>query len=134
MQEQTYNIFVYGTLLYPEVRKALTLANYTTYPGILQNFERYCVKGEIYPAIKEERGKEVAGEVIELVSQRDKDVLDAFEGDEYLLQKVQIHAKSKQIDCYVYVYNPAYYWKMDDMLWKPENVSREEILRKYCGE
>jgi len=68
------------------------------------------------------------------VSESDKEILDIFEGDEYELKLEEIVAESGRISCHLYVYKPKYYWRIHNILWSPEAVSKKDILRRYCGE
>jgi hypothetical protein len=57
------HIFVYGTLLFPEIIKVLTGKELTSIDSILDNYKRFkIIDKEIkrpYPAIKKSRGDKV---------------------------------------------------------------------------
>jgi gamma-glutamylcyclotransferase (GGCT)/AIG2-like uncharacterized protein YtfP len=77
------NVFVYGTLLYDGVIKALLDKKLENRPAILKDYKR-CKKeipgGKSWgPAIIEEKGSIVKGRVVFDLNDRDLDIFDRFE-------------------------------------------------------
>ncbi|KAH8118220.1 hypothetical protein DFH11DRAFT_1503906 [Phellopilus nigrolimitatus] len=99
--------FFYGTLLHPRVLKRV-IGNDGTHlricPAILLEHTRHRIKECDYPGVvpyeksrelfnhdlaREERS--VRGNLVTGLSKEDIELLDVFEGDEYMRQKVQVH-------------------------------------------
>lgn len=86
------SIFVYGTLMAPEVLKVLIgRVPESMDPAILTNYVRHPVKNEVFPGmIPSNNDDETHGLLLQGLSERDVSRLDWFEGDEYVHQKVQV--------------------------------------------
>ncbi|EJD06972.1 uncharacterized protein FOMMEDRAFT_144792 [Fomitiporia mediterranea MF3/22] len=99
--------FFYGVLLHPKVLKRV-IGNDGTHlqicPALLLDHTRHRVKGRDYPGVVpyetsrqlfnhhlsiDERS--VRGNLVEGLSKRDIDLLDVFEGDEYVREKVKVY-------------------------------------------
>lgn len=76
-------LFVYGTLMVPELVEALTGSRPRSRPAVLEGFERRGVRGEVYPAVVPAPGGRVSGRVLDRFSASRLPFLDAFEGPEY---------------------------------------------------
>jgi gamma-glutamylcyclotransferase (GGCT)/AIG2-like uncharacterized protein YtfP len=76
-------VFVYGTLMVPELVEALTGQRPRARFAELEGFERRAVRGEVYPAIVPAPGGRVAGLLLDRLPTHRLAFLDAFEGDEY---------------------------------------------------
>ena len=76
-------LFVYGTLMTPELVEALTGLRPRSRPAVLEGFERRGVRGEVYPAIVPQAGAHVTGRLLDRLSSNRLAFLDAFEGPEY---------------------------------------------------
>ena len=84
------NIFVYGTLLSPEIITKLTGKTFKTTPASLSGFKKYCVKDCDYPAIIQMDDSFTSGMVLENVDDSSLNIISFYEGDEYIIQKVTI--------------------------------------------
>lgn len=89
------NIFVYGTLLFPEITKKLTGKSFKTLPAVLPGFKIYCIKERDYPAIFVENGSETKGKILLDVEDSDLQILSFYEGDEYKKEKVTVLINGK---------------------------------------
>ena len=84
------DIFVYGVLLYKDIREALLGKDYPTTEATLPGYTRKAVKDLPYPGLAEAPGEAVDGFVLEGVSIPDTTVLDKFE-EEYERRLVEVH-------------------------------------------
>jgi gamma-glutamylcyclotransferase (GGCT)/AIG2-like uncharacterized protein YtfP len=97
----TVNVFTYGSLMYAPVWEKVCVGLYPTRKLILRDFQRYCIKGESYPAVIPQPGASVEGLVYLDVTLADQLKLHQFEGDEYVFRHHQIDELS--IGFYEYV-------------------------------
>ncbi|KAK8967986.1 AIG2-like protein [Platanthera guangdongensis] len=85
-----HNIFVYGSLLADEVVNALLKRVPTCSPATLNGYDRYSIKGRVYPAILPAEGKKTYGRVILGVTDAELYILDTFEDEEYKRNTVEV--------------------------------------------
>jgi gamma-glutamylcyclotransferase (GGCT)/AIG2-like uncharacterized protein YtfP len=97
----TVNVFTYGSLMFAPVWDKVCVGRYATRKITLRDFQRYCIKGESYPAVIPLPGASVEGMLYLDVTQADQLRLNQFEGNEYVLRHHQIDGLS--IAFYEYV-------------------------------
>ncbi|CAM6085046.1 unnamed protein product [Calypogeia fissa] len=83
------NVFVYGSLLAPEVLTALLDRNPPSSPAVVKDFHRYSIKGHVYPAVLPVKGSEVIGKVLFDLTDKELEVLDEFEDVDYFKKTVE---------------------------------------------
>ena len=98
------HLFVYGSLLFPELVTALTGKSFGYMPAILNGFKRYRIKGCDYPAIVEESGAKVEGYLIENVDEKSLQILTFFEGEEYKKRQVVVSGSKERINTIIFVW------------------------------
>jgi gamma-glutamylcyclotransferase (GGCT)/AIG2-like uncharacterized protein YtfP len=87
---KTGSIFVYGTLTSPEVVRVLLGRELAAIrPARLEGYTRHPVKNFVFPGMIPCVGKSVEGCIYTNVSPLERNLLDWFEGDEYIRQTVQ---------------------------------------------
>lgn len=99
------NLFVYGTLMFPEVFTAVTGVEARGVRASLPGFARRAVLGEAYPAIAPRFGAQVPGVCYQQLPAHLLSALDAYEGPEYLRerQRVQCAGSVPRVAwCYVF--------------------------------
>lgn len=84
------SIFVYGTLLSPEITSKLTGKSFKMTPAVLPGFKKYCVKENDYPAIIPMDDSNTSGMVLEDIDDSSLNVISFYEGDEYVKKKVTV--------------------------------------------
>jgi len=75
-------VFVYGTLMYPIIVKALTGKTFDMEDAILTGFERHTLNVREKakpPAIRKKSGKNVAGKILKDVDSSSLEIFDNFE-------------------------------------------------------
>lgn len=129
-----YTMFVYGTLMFPQVRKALGVNVAKTEEATVYDYDCRYVTGEEYPAMFFSEGKKTSGLILYCLSQADKDAFDLFEGGEYVLTKVIAILKSNVMeDCFAYVYKPLFMHAISLEQWDVAKADVRAILNRYCG-
>ncbi len=98
-------IFVYGTLLFPEIVQRLTGKLFKNSPAVLSGFKRFQVKDSEYPAIIEFSGSKVDGIVLENVDEKSFQVLTFYEGDEYVCMEKSVLLGENEIVVKVFIWN-----------------------------
>lgn len=121
-------VFVYGSLLFPEVVEALTGTAFSVKEGFLPDFKRFAVIGADYPAIVYSKGSFVTGKILQHVDDRSLEILKFYEGDEYDCISAFIHTENETTKALVFV------WKGDKVQlnghWD-ENHFKETSLEDY---
>ncbi len=101
------HVFVYGTLLFPEILEGLTGRSFLTHNAELKNYKRMQVAEGDYPGVVEANGECVKGKLILNVDARSVEVLRFYEGDDYDCKILEITIDSKLVKASVFV------WKQD---------------------
>jgi len=84
------DLFVYGSLLFDDVFRAVTGRAAPRAPAVLEGYARYCVRGATYPAIVPEAGARTEGAVYAALDARAVRALDRFEGEMYVREQVEV--------------------------------------------
>ncbi|KAJ2981923.1 hypothetical protein NQ176_g1723 [Zarea fungicola] len=103
-----FTAFFYGTLMAPEVFFSVCYGTkapaeviqklHTFTPAILDDFGRHRVLGADYPAIVPEKGQSVRGFYVTGLTDANMDKLNHYEGDEYVLENVQVRLEGDGSD------------------------------------
>ncbi len=113
------NLFVYGTLLSPEIVRSLTGKKFLSTPAKLQHFKRYIVKSCDYPAIIPFTDSVIMGMILENVDADSLKLIEFYEGDEYTRKKVIAIAGEKEMAVY------AFLWKSETHLLEEKDWDLE---------
>lgn len=128
-----FNVFTYGSLMFPEVWRRVVRGEYRSAPAVLDGHARYALAGETYPGTIARSGASVAGIVYFDVSDADVAALDAFEGSEYRRDQVQVSlASGEAADAHTYIYLLPQ--KLSESPWLPETFQMQRFLGTYCRE
>ena len=98
------HIFVYGSLLFPEITKKLTEKSFKTLPATLQGYKMYCVKGCDYPAIFQQKDAVTNGLLLKNVDDLSLDIISFYEGDEYEKRQVSVNSDGKSATALTFVW------------------------------
>ncbi len=98
------HLFVYGSLLFPELVKAFTGKNLHYIPVTLAGYKRCRIESCDYPAIFENSGSIVEGALIKNVDERSLEILSFFEGDEYEKKYVTVFDSEVKYKAIAYVW------------------------------
>jgi gamma-glutamylcyclotransferase (GGCT)/AIG2-like uncharacterized protein YtfP len=125
------NIFLYGTLMIPEVLRRVTGRAYDTRAAVLHGFARLKVKGESYPALLPFPDMETDGIVVLDVGTEALSRLDAFEGELYQREEVTVEVgQDEWLEAETFVIRPAAYARLSAEAWD-EDEFRELHLRQF---
>jgi len=100
-------LFTYGTLEIPSVVKRVLGRDFVGRPAVLNDYARYLVRGETYPAIREEPGSAVRGTVYDGIDGELFRRLDTYEGEEYQKRSVQVMTDDGPHHAFVYTCAPG---------------------------
>jgi gamma-glutamylcyclotransferase (GGCT)/AIG2-like uncharacterized protein YtfP len=97
-------LFVYGTLMVPEVLVALLGRVPKRNRATLKGYRRYAIAGECYPAIITDPTTDVEGWLLTGLTPVEMATLDAYEGDAYVRLQVTLTVDGTKTfgDCYVW--------------------------------
>ncbi len=103
-----HNIFVYGTLLFPELLEGLTQKHFETQNAILHDYKRFKIyDGDMvrpYPAIQEADDESIKGTLIFDVDQKSLDLIDFFETTDYTRQIVNTECNNHSVEAWTYLW------------------------------
>ena len=101
-------LFVYGTLMAPDVLRSLTGRVFDREPARLRDFQRFQPAGS-YPYILPSQGDSVAGALLRGLEDDDLRALDRYEGegDLYFRIDVVVETSHGERPCATYVANSA---------------------------
>ena len=121
-------IFVYGTLLVPEVMQAVTGRSLPTENAVLHDYARYKIRHQVFPGIIESRGDHVQGLAVGPVDTDTLQRLDRFESRIYERRNVTIclDAGRQETAC-AYVVTAEYADLLTDEPWDPGTFSRRDL-------
>lgn len=124
------DLFVYGTLQFPEVVFALTGKSFDSLDAVLKDHKVYQIsppKGQegMCPAAIPEKGSVVYGKILFDVDNHSMEIIDFFESDDYEKQELEVESREKNYKALVYI------WKdfLKDRLKKHWN--KEEFEKNY---
>ncbi len=129
-------LFVYGTLMFPEIRSALVGREFETFPAVLQGYRRLAIflAGRTpVPGLVADEKASVAGLVLRGVDRRTLWVFDTFEGVRsglYSRERVEVkdnEGRVVEVSTYVTGFAARELLKGD---WDPE-VFRKRHLVAY---
>lgn len=113
-------LFVYGTLMMPAVRDAVCGRTLPSRAGTLADFARYRLRGEIYPAIVDERGALTVGLLCEGLDGELWQRLDAWESPLYSRRPVTVHdASGRACAAHAYVLAAHHHARLERQAWSP---------------
>ena len=102
------NLFAYGTLMCGDILQAVAGRQLEAMPARLLNYRRLQVRGEHYPAIRQQPGWQVDGILYRQVTRQLWHRLDLFEGHMYRRVSVAVRLPSGQmVIAYTYVIRPG---------------------------
>ena len=87
-------LFVYGTLLFPELRNKILQKEVKSVSAELFNYQvvvlRHVERFSEYPVLIKSNETKVRGEILIALNDSDMDILNFYEGDEYILKEVSV--------------------------------------------
>ncbi len=115
------DLFVYGSLLFDDVFRAVTGTSAPHEPAVLEGFARYRVRDATYPAIVREAAARTEGVVYANLDARAIAALDRFEGDMYTRERVEVvRADGTRWSIETYVFADHLHHLLEPHPWHPD--------------
>jgi gamma-glutamylcyclotransferase (GGCT)/AIG2-like uncharacterized protein YtfP len=130
------NIFVYGTLMNPDIWFKVTKENNSFKKTVINNYSRSKLKGELYPGIFKKTGSNVIGKIYFDVSSHAISKLDIFEGERYERTKVDTIVENKSVNAQTYVLTSKFHYLLTMEEWNYEeflNSGNDQFQNSYLG-
>ncbi len=131
------NVFVYGTLMHPEVMRAITNRVHTPHGAVLTGYARYRVMGELYPGLTPEQDAETPGILFQGLTGAELRKLDAFEGSLYQRVRVAVRLEAgDSVEAQTYVIVPSCRYRLSDRPWSINAFGRQglrQFIERYSG-
>ncbi|OAE19083.1 hypothetical protein AXG93_4129s1140 [Marchantia polymorpha subsp. ruderalis] len=89
------NVFVYGSLMAPEVLAAIIHRVPPQATAVVANFHRYSIRNRLYPAVLPLAGGNVTGKVLFDLTHEELKLLDEFEDFEYTRHLVETTVQAR---------------------------------------
>jgi gamma-glutamylcyclotransferase (GGCT)/AIG2-like uncharacterized protein YtfP len=121
------NLFVYGTLMVPEVMYAVCGYDQPGVPASIDGFRRRRVSGESYPAIAPSPGNSVNGMLYRNVSATQLEVLDDFEGAMYQRRDLLVQTDDGDIEAAAYVVAEGCHALLSSEEWSLETFTDRHL-------
>lgn len=127
------DLFVYGSLMNPEVYELFIHPKNRPIPAILKGYQRFFVLGYSFPGIKADFGTEVEGLLFTDLTNEQIKVLDNFEAEWYSRKKVEVVIQgSKKKSCEVYLFQEQYFDLLSDKVWDNQTF-REKYMQAFIS-
>jgi gamma-glutamylcyclotransferase (GGCT)/AIG2-like uncharacterized protein YtfP len=124
------DLFVYGTLMAPALWRSIVAGNYCFEEGVLHDYLRKKVSGEVYPGLIPSTGASVKGILYYTITDRDTCRLDTFEGSDFERITVPIKTMSgKIVRCQTYYLKPALHYRLTTTKWSYEDFLKDGFER-----
>jgi len=123
------DLFVYGTLMVPEVMGSVCGYAGAGEPALLHDYCRRQVRGELYPAIMASVGDAVGGVLYRGITPAQLALLDAFEGGMYRREIVTVAVGARTLPAASYVLAPGLGHRLSDADWSLDDFVAEGLRR-----
>lgn len=111
------SLFTYGTLLFPEIMDAVVGCSLPAQRATLHGYQRYRVRGCVYPALATEQRSLVEGRLYIGLHERLWHRLDAFEGSLYERIEVPVVVGRALQAAQVYIIKEPYQHELSRDIW-----------------
>ncbi|XP_062224097.1 AIG2-like protein D [Phragmites australis] len=136
-----HNVFVYGTLMAEEVVRVLLGRAPPSSPALLPDHQRFSIKGRVYPTILPVNSHEANGKVFRGVTDRELNVFDMFEDEEYVRKTVEVSLAdtSEKLLAFAYIWgnesDPDLYGEWDFEAWRKVHLKDYlEMTKEFMEE
>lgn len=127
----TYNLFTYGSLMFPTVWEKVVNGRYRHARAVLADHARYAIANECYPGMVRQSGATVQGVLYFDVDAADLARLDIFEGADYRRAAIAVRlpdGAQVQAETYLYI-RPQ---RLLSAEWKAADFDIGGFLQTYC--
>lgn len=123
---QTFSVFTYGTLQFPEVMQAVIGLDVKPVAATLSNYQRFKIKERTFPGLIKKQGIITGGMLYRELDETAIEKLDQFEDVMYERCLISVQVNNKTEQAFVYVTQKEYEDCLLDQEW-----SLEEFSKKY---
>jgi gamma-glutamylcyclotransferase (GGCT)/AIG2-like uncharacterized protein YtfP len=111
-------LFAYGTLRCQEIMRAVCGQPFVGRAATLENYRVLKVRGEVYPGMIKSPGFVARGVVYQNIGARHFEALDAFEGEMYEKQRIQIQLEDGDTGtAFAYLVKESYEKYLEPVAW-----------------
>ena len=120
-------VFLYGTLMIPQVMDAVSGTVYSSRPADLPGYRRVLIRDEVYPAIVPDPDSTVSGHCME-VDSNTLALFDTYEGPIYEREKLSIFmSQGRESLAHTYLVRPAFRYLLTNQPWDPDQFVRDHL-------
>ena len=125
----SFNLFVYGTLLFEAVWDLVVGCAVRKQPARLKGWARFYMRNRVYPGIRALAGAEVEGLLICHLNQQNMAALDEFEDVIYTKKYLQVSclADNRPASAYAYIVDRQHEDCLSDKPWQPDEFERSQL-------
>ena len=123
------HLFVYGSLLFPELIGKLTGKRFYSVPAILKGYKRFAVKGCDYPAIVAVENSNVEGVLLLNVDDKSMGLLTYYEGRDYVKSRIEVNSEKQSYNAVTFIWGNDV-MLLEDFDWD-QNSFKENLLSFY---
>jgi gamma-glutamylcyclotransferase (GGCT)/AIG2-like uncharacterized protein YtfP len=129
------HLFTYGTLMFPEVWRRISIGEFPSQPAVLRGYAMYRVKDAVYPGIiRGDDATEVQGLVYADLDEDTLFELDTYESSFYERLPVTVQtADGADLECHAYIVPPSRRDLLTDEGWDREWFRVNELDRYLNG-
>jgi gamma-glutamylcyclotransferase (GGCT)/AIG2-like uncharacterized protein YtfP len=127
------HMFTYGSLMIPRVMEVISGRLFDAAPARLQGYVRYALRGETYPGLVEEAAAATDGVLWRDVDDDSLRRIDAFEGDWYERQAVQVLVEEDAMPAETYVLIEAQRHRVSRRPWSRARFESRYLQRFLCS-
>lgn len=131
------DLFTYGTLMCDDIMFSVTGNHYSSIDGVLQGYQKYKVRDEVYPAMLAKKKEAAEGVIYKNLLDDDWNKLDIFEGHRFDRMVVQIDTKDGSIiQAHTYILKSKFANILLDRKWSFTeflNSGKEKFVSQYFG-
>ncbi len=114
-----HNLFIYGTLIYPQVWKGLIRRPHRQAAATLRGHQRRHIGGESYPGMVPCKGSQVEGRIVFDLRDAELRRLDRYEGKYYERRRVTVQlADGSAVTAFTYLFRRRYRNRLSNRVWQ----------------
>ena len=118
------NLFVYGTLTFPEIVQALTHNRYKARPAYIENYLVTSLEAKPYPGMIEVPGATAEDWLLYDLEAPAIKILDAWEGREYVKKRLSAITSRSETETFAYVWRDVVH---DYRPWDRDRFKRQYL-------
>lgn len=127
-------LFVYGTLLVPDVLRLIVGRDLETEPAVLPDHVRRRLHGAVYPGLVGRHGERTEGLLVRGLSREELGRADRFEGELYQRVPCLVETDRGEVaQAFVYVLRSEHGGLLGPEDWDVEHFVREELAAYLEG-